>query len=259
MLENDRRPRRLTALAVPLTAALAAAALALLPTGAAWADPPGAIPANATSGDAKWQPATDYDGDGCYPSVAVAGDGTPAEGLNNSGALNGNCRDQSDLDNVNTYVRTMCVGDGWCAHMYAYYFEKDQVVAGADAFGHRHDLEHVIVWVQNDQARYVSASAHGDYSTRAAADVLWDGTHPKIVYHKDGGSTHAFRFASAGDEPPENHYGTWQRPVLLSWDLMSDPVRNTINTHSYGSASFDIKDSNYAGKIAQWAPDEAPF
>ena len=57
--------------------------------------------------------------------------------------------------------------------------------------------EHIVVFVQGDEAKIVAASAHGDYDTKNAADVRWDGTHPKIVYHKDGGSTHAFRFASA--------------------------------------------------------------
>ena len=229
------------------------------PATAAHADPPGALPAAATQGDDKWQPATDYDGDGCYPSPAFDGSGTQAPGLGMGGATNGSCRDQSDLDNVNTYARTTCVADGWCAHQYAYYFEKDQGIVGPGSFGHRHDIEHVIVWVKDDEAKYVSASAHGNYDRRPADQVIWDGSHPKIVYHKDGGSTHAFRFAGTGDEPAENHYGSWQRPALLSWDLMSDTSRRAINDYDYGSATFDIKDGNHAGVLSGAAPDEAPF
>lgn len=240
-------------------AALGALALVLGPAAAAHAEPPAALASAATVGDLKWQPATDYDTDGCYPTAAMDGAGTPAEGLALGGANNGNCRDQSDLDNTNSYVRTTCVADGWCAHTYAYYFEKDQRAEGVagPGNGHRHDLEHVIVWVQNDQARYVSASAHGGYDTRAASDVLWEDTHPKIVYHKDGPNTHALRFAGTGDEPPENHYGTWQRPALLSWDLTSDAVRNTINTHDYGSATFDITDDRIAGVLSGAKPEPA--
>jgi hypothetical protein len=33
--------------------------------------------------------------------------------------------------------------------MYALYFQKDQVVAGADAFGHRHDWEYALAWTRN--------------------------------------------------------------------------------------------------------------
>ncbi|MFT2712398.1 NPP1 family protein [Clavibacter sp. Sh2126] len=240
-------------------AALGALALVVGPAAAAHADPPSAIPAAATEDDARWQPATDYDGEGCYPTPAMDAAGTPAEGLSLGGANNGNCRDQSDLDNVNSYARTTCVADGWCAHAYAYYFEKDQRAEGVagDGNGHRHDLEHVIVWVKDGEARYVSASAHGGYDTRAAADVLWEDTHPKIVYHKDGPHTHAMRFASGDDEPAENHYGTWQRPALLSWDLMSDAVRGTINTHSYGSATFDIKDDRITSVLSERKPESS--
>lgn len=42
---------------------------------------------------------------------------------------NGNCRDRSDLDNSQTYSREKC-NNGWCAVMYASYFEKDQTMDG---------------------------------------------------------------------------------------------------------------------------------
>lgn len=34
------------------------------------------------------------------------------------------CRDATDLDNNNVYSRSRC-NNGWCAHLYEYYFEKD--------------------------------------------------------------------------------------------------------------------------------------
>jgi hypothetical protein len=246
-----------------LAAAGAAAVLALVavPT-AAWADPPAALPENADAADLAVAPAMDYDTDGCYPTPAVGPDGTAAEGLNNSGALNGNCHDVSDLDNTNAYVRTVC-SNGWCAHLYGYYFEKDQVVAGADAFGHRNDLEHVIVWTQDGDAhpKFVSASAHGNYDTRSADGLQFEGDHAKIVYHKDGASTHSMRFAKTdgGDEPPENDYHVWQYPDLLSWDLLSDPVRSTLQNHDYGSATLDLKDGRIADVLNGAKPDGIPF
>lgn len=49
--------------------------------------------------------------------------------------------------------------------------------------------------------QYVSTSNHGSFSVHERSAVRFDGTHPKIVYHKDGIGTHCFRPATAGDEP----------------------------------------------------------
>ena len=97
--------------------------------------------------------------------------------------------------------------------MYGLYFEKDQAVIGSGLGGHRHDWEHVVVWVQNDQVQYVSTSAHGNFDIQTRDQMRFDGTHPKVVYHKDGIGTHAFRPANSNDEPPENHQGSWQFPA----------------------------------------------
>ncbi len=237
--------------------AVTASLLTILVPGVAWADPPQALPASYAEADGKWQPAFDYDGDGCYPTPAIGPDGTIAPGLNNSGALNGNCHDQSDLDNTNSYSRSKC-NNGWCAYLYDLYFEKDQAVAGIDCCGHRHDLEHVVVWVQNDQAQYVSTSAHGNYSTYPRDQVGWEGTHAKVVYHKDGVSTHCFRIASM-TEQPENHYGTWQYPDLVSWDNFPAGIRDKLVGADYGSASLAIKDSAFADNLNKAKPSGIPF
>lgn len=245
------RGRRTVFVAVTVTL------LTVLIPGVAWADPPRALPASYAAADGKWQPAFDYDGDGCYPTPAIGPDGTIAPGLNNSGALNGNCRDASDLDNTNSYSRSKC-NNGWCAYLYDLYFEKDQAVPGWDCCGHRHDIEHVVVWVQNDQAQYVSTSAHGNYSTYPRGQVAWEGTHAKIVYHKDGLSTHCFRIASQ-TEPPENHYGAWQYPDLVSWDNFPAGIRDRLVTADYGSASLAIKDSAFADNLNKAKPAGIPF
>ena len=234
-----------------------AALMAVVVPGVAWADPPSALPGSAAEADAKWQPAFDYDGDGCYPTPAIGPNGALAPGLNNSGALNGNCRDQSDLDNTNSYSRSKC-NNGWCVYLYDLYFEKDQAVPGIDCCGHRHDIEHVAVWVSGDQAQYVSTSAHGNYSTYPAAEVGWEGTHPKIVYHKDGGLTHCFRLAGK-TEVPENHYGSWQYPDLVSWDNFPPGIRDTLVGADFGSASLGIKDSAFADNLNKAKPGGIPF
>ena len=181
-----------------------------------------------------------------------------AEGLEPSGAVNGNCHDESDLNNTNSYSRSKCDENGWCAYLYDLYFEKDQAVDGSGLGGHRHDIEHVVVWVHQGQARYVSTSAHGDYSTHPSSEVAWEGTHPKVVYHKDGAGSHAFRLAS-GDEQPENHHGTWQYPALVSWDNFPGGIRDKLTSADFGKASLAIKDQAFASNLENAKPDGVPF
>lgn len=268
MPRPSRAQRSPSRWAASVTAAvLAAGGLAVVAAPAAWAEPPAAIPEKATVGDLKWAPAMDYDGDGCYPTPAIDANASPAVGLELGGGLGENCSDLSDLENTNAYVRTWCQPaeqgpDRWCAHKYAYYFEKDQVSdgAGPGTAGHKNDLEHVVVWVRDDQVQYVAASGHGGYEIKDAADVQFDGTtHPKIVYNKDGGSTHRMRFASPADDPPENQLHTWQYPTLLSWELMDPHVRDVLATNSYGSASLALKDSVYASDLEKAKKVDPPW
>jgi hypothetical protein len=195
--------------------------------------------------------------DGCYPTPAIGPTGTLNGGLKPSGALNGNCRDRSDLDNTNGYSRYRCDG-GWCAYAYALYFEKDQVVNGIES-GHRHDWEHVVVWVENGTARHVSTSAHGRFVISAAGAVRWDGTHPKIVYHKDGGGSHAFRLAGTADDPPENHYRTWRYPPLVGWNGYPAGIRAVLGAAAFGSAVFDLTDARFGGMLRKAMPAGIPF
>jgi hypothetical protein len=234
-----------------------AMALVLVAAGVALAAPPAKLSGNAEAVEQKWQPAYDYDTDGCYPTPAIGPTGTLNGGLKPTGALNGQCRDQSDLDNTNGYARYKC-NNGWCAYAYALYFEKDQVLANIES-GHRHDWEHVVVWVQSDQARYVSTSAHGDFTVHASTAVRWDGTHPKIVYHKDGAGSHAFRLGNANDEPAENHYGVWQYPTLVGWNGYPAGVRDILSNANFGSALFDLKDSRFNGMLGRALPSGIAF
>ncbi|MDX3235201.1 NPP1 family protein [Streptomyces sp. ME03-5709C] len=222
---------------------------------AAVPDPPRALPQNATENDLKWEPAVDYDGNACYNVPAIGPDGAISQGLDHNNTTSSeNCRDQSDLDNTNAYSRQRC-NLGWCAYLYDYYFEKDVAVENvADCCGHVHDWEHVAVWVKDDKAEYVATSAHGGYHVYPASEVRWDGTHPKVVYHKDGGQTHAFRIATAGDEPPENHYHDWRRPALVSYNGFPSGIRDKLFAADFGKASMGIKDSAFAGNLDAAAP-----
>jgi hypothetical protein len=231
----------------------------VLPT-LAFAGPPGALPEKAGKMEKSVQPAYDYDTDGCYATPAIGPDGTIAPGLDLGGDVNGSCRDESDLDNSNIYSRSKCNND-WCAIMYASYFEKDQVSHGGGSAGHRHDWEHIVVWVHNNQAEYVSTSAHGGFTVHGKGDLPFDGNHAKVVYHKDGVSTHAFRAAKndGGDEPPENHKGAWQLPTLVGWDGYPDGLRDKLSQADFGSATLGIKDDTFVSHLEKAKPSDIPF
>ncbi|MET8829324.1 NPP1 family protein [Streptomyces sp. NPDC004610] len=233
-------------------------ALVLLHPATAQAAPPAGLPGSADGFEQTFQPAYDYDTDGCYPTPAIGADGTVNPGLNPTGALGGQCRDSWDLDNTNGYSRYKC-NNGWCGIVYALYFEKDQALPGVSLGGHRHDWEHVVVWVQDDQVKYVSTSNHGTFTVHNASAIRFDATHPKIVYHKDGISTHCFRAATANDEPPENHKGAWQYPALVGWNGYPSGIRDTLASYTFGSANFGLKDSSFASHLSSAKPAGIAF
>ncbi|TGJ82298.1 hypothetical protein E0Z10_g6480 [Xylaria hypoxylon] len=233
-------------------------------------DPPKALPEKATANDAKFQPAMDFDTDGCYNTPAIGPDGTINPGLDNKNTgLSSSCHDLSDLQNNNVYSRARC-NNNWCAYIYGYYFEKeyalnpllslmpitdskhDSVVLPYLPFdlGHRNDWEHIVVWAQGGVAKYVAASQHGGYEIKAASDVRWDGTHPKMVYHKDGVSSHAFRFANQDDDSIENATGGWFYGDLVSWNgFPSTALRDKLSAYDFGSANLALKDGSFAGNL----------
>ncbi|MFI6076373.1 NPP1 family protein [Actinoplanes sp. NPDC051343] len=238
-----------------------AAALIVLPATPAFADPPGRLPQNAGGYEQSFSPAYDYDTDGCYATSAIGADGTIAPGLNPSGAVNGHCHDQSDLDDSQTYARSKC-NNGWCAIVYASYFEKDQAVAGSGLGGHKHDWEHVISWVDQatNQVEYVTTTQHSSQVTYPRSQVRFDGSHPKVVYHKDGLSTHYFRLANTSDEPPENYYHYWFYPPLVGWDgWPSTGLRDRLMNADFGAATIKIKDGSFEYLLGVSKPAGIPF
>ncbi|MYR95894.1 MULTISPECIES: NPP1 family protein [unclassified Streptomyces] len=245
-------------------AVLAAAGLLVLGTAsAAHADPPQHLPQNAGGYEQSFSPAFDYDGDGCYATPAIGPDGTLAPGLKTTGAINGSCRDKWDLDNSQTYARSKC-NNGWCAIVYASYFEKDQAVHGSGLGGHRHDFEHVVSWVNQaaNQVDYVSTTQHSTVKTYPRSQVRFDGSHPKVVYHKDGPSTHFFRLANNNDEPPENHYGNWRYPPIVDWNgFPTTALRDKLMNADFGSATIKVtdKDDRFRNLLNNSKPGGIPF
>ncbi|QIQ06538.1 NPP1 family protein [Streptomyces liangshanensis] len=256
------RPSVLKRGAARFATVLGATVLAVvIPASMAHADPPRNLPQNAGGWEQSFSPAYDYDTDGCYATPAIGPDGTLAPGLNTTGAVNGSCRDQSDLDNSQTYARSKC-NNGWCAVVYASYFEKDQAVAGSGLGGHRHDWEHVISWINQstNQVEYVTTTQHSSQVTYPRSQVRFDGTHPKVVFHKDGLSTHFFRLANNNDEPPENHYHNWRYPPLVDWNgWPTTALRDKLMNADFGSATIKINEGRFVGLLTNSKPAGIAF
>lgn len=253
---RSKRSRRFRRSA--LVSALGAAALVLALPGSASASVLQLLPQNADGLEQTYSPAYDYDMDGCYATAAIGVDGTLNPGLSLGGDVNGHCHDAAQLDNANTYSREKCNHD-WCAVVYASYFEKDQATLGPLAIGHTHDWEHVVVWINDDQVKYVSVSQHSGYQVADSSAVRFDGTHPKIVYHKDGISTHDFRFANNNDEPPENATGNWFFPRLVGWEGYPAGLRDKLMSANFGDATIKITDSTFNSALANSMPAGIPF
>lgn len=210
-------------------------------------------------------PVFDFDGDGCLPSAGISRTGEQNAGLNPSGSITGSCRSSNFLETSNTMHRHACVtssGATYCAHFYSLYFEKDQLFNWFGG-GHRHDWEYAAVWTTNGVVTHGSYSAHGDLYTSPASELPFENGHLKIVYHKDGVSTHAMRFASSG-EVAENPYGAFVTPAIASWfSLYGDGVsnqamRDLLNTYDYGSAHLPVRDDTFYGEVNEFRPSGYP-
>lgn len=216
------------------------------------------LPQNANSLELTYSPAYDYDGDGCYATAAIGSDGRLNPGLSLGGSVSSQCHGTTQLTNANTYSREKC-NNGWCAVMYGSYFEKDQATPDPFPTGHTHDWEHVVVWINADQVKYVSVSQHSGYEVAARSSVRFDGNHPKIVYHKDGLLTHAFRFATANDEPPENATGAWFYPPIVGWAGYPAGLRDKLTAANFGDATLKITNARFAAELAESMPSGIPF
>jgi hypothetical protein len=220
---------------------------------------PGAVDAYSIA------PVFDFDSDGCLPSAGVSRSGKMNGGLKPSGSLGGSCRSSDFLNSSNTLHRYQCqtvAATTYCGHVYALYFEKDQLVANIES-GHRHDWEFAAVFTTNGVITHGSYSTHGDVVTTAAAFLPFDNGHLKVVYHKDGVSTHVLRFAGA-NEAAENPYGYFVTPVIASWfelygdGLSNSQMRTLLNGFNYVSANLPVSDGNFLNNLNEAKPDSYP-
>lgn len=210
-------------------------------------------------------PVFDFDTDGCLPSAGISRTGQKNGGLKPTGSLGGSCRSSDFLNSSNTFHRYACLnasGNRYCGHMYALYFEKDQLFAGIES-GHRHDWEFAVIFTTNGTITHGSFSSHGDVVTTAAAELPFENGHLKIAYHKDGVSTHVFRWAM-DNEIAENPYGYWVTPEIVSWyhftgdGISNSTMRNTMNGFDYGDANMPVTDSHFLSNLNEAKPASYP-
>jgi hypothetical protein len=224
------------------------------------APPSGPLGENATPGALKYQPAVDYDGTACYQTAAIDRAGHTNSGLelsdrscrqwddNNKCVRWGQldvteCRNTNRISNSNTYVREKCTNDGWCAYLYAYYFEKDEGQGFASDHGHKHDWEHLWVWTKNGDANWLAWSAHGDWSVCKSDQAQWDSNHPKFLYASNMG-THAFRRAQKEDTP-KNPLRKYLSTSLVSIEKMDESLRKVILQYEWKTAHPAFKDGDF--------------
>ncbi|MDX3310036.1 NPP1 family protein [Streptomyces sp. NPDC054884] len=222
------------------------------------------LPESTTSFQKTFRPYFDYDGNSCFPSAAIDRTGKLNGGLQDTGSVTGGCR-TDHLGKANTYSRVKC-NNGWCGIIYTLYFEKDQNAPGDVVGGHRHDWEACAVWVKQGDGSpsFVSASAHGNYSTKAFTSVPRDGARVKCVYHKEGAGTHSMRFAKDGERAEAWGNGGWDQPGLVSWNSFPKGDNNkdlqaVLNGATWGNANFPLKDGRFETELERAKPSGIPF
>ncbi|EGY18591.1 uncharacterized protein VDAG_09117 [Verticillium dahliae VdLs.17] len=222
--------------------------------------PPGPIFGRAPDLDKRFQPALDFDTDSCYNVQAIGPQRRPRHWhVSLRVAASAGCRNEEMLDRGNVYSRQRC-NNGYCVIFYAYYFQKD---TATPIDGHRHDWEHIAVWVRQSDSfvTHVAVSQHKGYDIRENSQITWTAAEngkPAIVYHKDSILTHCFRFGSgadAGGPGPENHKNQWITGPLLGyfgWDTVEQ--RDRMLTHNWEAGSIAIKNENFAENIRKARP-----
>lgn len=211
----------------------------------------------------------DFDTDSCYPSPAISPAGVVNGGMSvtqiDPSFVQG-CREPAQLTNATTYHRRAVItkdGVTYSVRMYALYFMKDKDLPLNQAeggLGHRHDWEFALVWTTNDRLTHAYVSQHRGGELRPVSALHFDAWCPdcvKVVYHKDGGTTHNMRFAEP-NEKAENHTRYWVQPPIVDWWLMPTALRSTLNGHRFGQADCSVCDARFPYAISENPPPGYP-
>ncbi|RLN88412.1 hypothetical protein BBJ28_00010584 [Nothophytophthora sp. Chile5] len=177
---------------------------------------------------------------GCHPYPAVDEDGNTSGGLKPTGSSSAGCKGSGYGSQI--YGRSTWYNGVW-AIMYSWYFPKDSPASG---FGHRHDWEHIVVWLNNPavsspEILAVSASAHSGYTIYYPPDSDYlSGNSAKIDYYSVLLVNHAFRMTSDTGETQD----------LIMWDQLTDAARTALEDTDFGDANVPMKDANFETKLA---------
>lgn len=209
----------------------------------------------------------DFDGNSCLASSPIVSDGNGKykinEGLDvNTGRESDNCSYSDQLSKAEVLYKEKCaktpdplVWGKYCARVFAIYMVKDSPI-------HRHDLEHVVLWMKDDKVDEVGTTAHT--STKNKIVSLFprlsrysdkaDFNSFTVVYHKDGALTHALRPSKSVElkkynityntEAPENPTETWFSPRVVNVDHKDIPkeYKDIVKSGDWGKAKLLIKD-----------------
>uniref|UniRef100_H3GAW4 Necrosis inducing-like protein NPP1 type n=1 Tax=Phytophthora ramorum TaxID=164328 RepID=H3GAW4_PHYRM len=182
---------------------------------------------------------------GCHPYPVVNANGDTGGGLKTTGSSAAGCRGSGYGSQV--YGRSAWYNGVW-AIMYSWYFPKDEP---QDFTGHRHDWEHVVVWIDNPQNTNpkilaMTPSAHSGYSTYAPPDAdMVDGTSCKVEY------TSSWLFI---DHHLEGTSTAGETQDLIMWGDMTDAARYALNTTNFGKANTPMNDGNFLPKLGKAYP-----
>ncbi|EGZ29376.1 hypothetical protein PHYSODRAFT_468315 [Phytophthora sojae] len=181
---------------------------------------------------------------GCHAYPAVDEAGQTSGGLKTKGAPSAGCKGSGWGSQV--YGRSGWYQDVW-AIMYCWYFPKDEPSSG---IGHRHDWEHVVVWIDNPDVENPkilagTPSAHSGYHKYAPPNAgTVDGVTTKVAFESHWPMDHALDSTTEG--------GDFQD--LIMWDQLTDNARRALNSVSFGSADTPMNDGNFQAELGRAWP-----
>jgi Necrosis inducing protein (NPP1)/Ricin-type beta-trefoil lectin domain-like len=193
----------------------------------------------------------------CFPRSAFSANGEVGGGLQDTGAMNGNCG-EAQLHSTNTYVYEKNYERGVKAIVYALYFPKDGY---GTADGHRHDWERVIVWFQYGQPLAVTYGQHkGHFTLRwwAVPKDVYNGSAHPVAYV---GKTKHGMYNSPNNGPggyAENYYfsdtrNTYAQKRTFEWqvNLNTAPlhIKQIVSSDLWGDAISPFRDDQINGML----------